>query len=204
MMNDQPEERRRDPSSHTSDSSTPFASRAFGLLTMLGALTVAAITAAACANENADELRGGSGNGSADDPAAGTEVVPAANALLELDAFGPSALRRQSSSELRGSLLDIFGVDPGSTADLIPADGVAAETVNPFDNNSELQDVATAVVTHYNTFAAEYAKLVVAKPARLLELGGCTLRARPTMRASTRSCVPPGVSPSVVRSPTTR
>lgn len=159
-MIDQPEERRRD------------TSRASGLLTMLGALAAAAITAVACANENADELRGR--NGGADDPTAGTEVVPEANALLELDAFGPSELRRQSSSELRGTLLDIFGVDVGASVDLIPTDGVGAETVNPFDNNSQLQDVATAVVTHYNSFASEYAKLVVAKPARLLELGGCT------------------------------
>ncbi len=127
-------------------------------------------TLAACAVE--DENPASSRNRTPG--AEGTEVVPEARALLEPGAFGATPLRRQSRAEIRGSLADIFGVDVGAADALLPTDVTAAETENPFNNDARLQDVSTALVTQLGAFAAEYSKLVVAKPARLLELGGCT------------------------------
>ncbi|MDF2692043.1 MAG: Cellulose-binding domain protein [Labilithrix sp.] len=135
---------------------------------VLVALGVAAgMAACSIDDENPGRLRDRNGG------AEGTEVVPEASALLEPSAFGPTSLRRQNRAELRGSLFDIFGVDPAPLADLLPADVTGAETENPFDNDSHLQDVSTDLVVRLGSFAAEYAKLVLAKPARLLELGAC-------------------------------
>ncbi len=139
--------------------------------TIAAVLALAAAGAgAACAPEDENAGRRRDRNPAAE----GTEVVPEASALLEPTAFGPTSLRRQTRAELRGSLADIFGVDPGVAADLLPADVTGVETENPFDNDSTLQDVSTDLVARLSGFAAEYAKLVVAHPARLLETSGCT------------------------------
>jgi len=129
------------------------------------AAIVAAATLAACA---AEDLNPASRRDRNPDPSTeGTEIVPGAAALLEANAFGATGLRRQTRAELRGSLLDIFGVDPAPLVDLLPSDVTGAETKNPFDNDRTLQDVSTDLVARYGHFAERYAALVAKSPTRL-------------------------------------
>jgi hypothetical protein len=145
--------------------------RAYHVLALVAALGIAAASAACSSDEAGDSQRGQSSGGNGE--AEGTEVVPEASALLDPAAFGPTGTRRQTRAELRGTLVDIFGVEPDATFDLLPSDVFGAETENPFDNDVALQDVSTDHVTRYASFAAEYAKLVVAHPDRLLARAAC-------------------------------
>jgi len=144
--------------------------RASGLV-LVAALGLAAAQAA-CGSDGASELdRPGGGNG----PAPGDPViVPAAAALADPIAFGPTGVRRQTRTELRRSLVDLFGVDPTPLFDRLPVDVVGTEVTNPFDNDAELQDVSTDLIARLGDFATAYAALVVAKPAAFATLAGCT------------------------------
>lgn len=132
--------------------------------------TLFAGLSAACGDEP-DTASSSGANGGADGP---QEVVPAAAELLDPKAFGASSIRRQSRAELRASLTDVFGVDPGVLVDSLPADVTGAEVVNPFDNDAELQDVSTDLVVRMSDFAKSYAALVIQKPATLFGIAGCS------------------------------
>lgn len=146
--------------------------RAYHVLGVVAALGIAGASAACSSEDDSGGHRRGQSPGG-EGEAEGTEVVPEASALLEPGAFGATGLRRQTRAEIRGTLVDIFGVEPGVTFDLLPADVFGTETENPFDNDSTLQDVSTDLVTRYSSFATEYAKLVVGKPDRLLDRAAC-------------------------------
>jgi hypothetical protein len=137
---------------------------------------VAAASAAACSSD--DENPNGGRRRGDDDPngANATSVVPEATDLLAPDAYGAtSSMRRQTRAELRGTLIDIFGVDPGPTVmDLLPADITGPETENPFDNDATLQDVSTDLVVRLNGFAAQYSAAVIKAPGKIYEIGRCT------------------------------
>lgn len=133
--------------------------------------TLLACVPLACGDpSDASSLEGAPGAESDGKP---EEVVPAAAQLLAPNAFGATLVRRQTRSELRASLTDVFGVDPGAAMDLLPTDVTGSEVVNPFDNDSTLQDVSTDLVVRMNSFAAAYAKLVVAQPSFILGGAGC-------------------------------
>lgn len=135
---------------------------------LLAAGVATAALLAACAAQDLDDA--GPRRSRGDQPSTeGTEVVPGAAALLEVNAFGATGVRRQTRAELRGSLVDIFGVDPAALGDLLPSDVTGLETKNPFDNDHTLQDVSTDLVVRYGQFAEQYAALVAKSPARLYE-----------------------------------
>ncbi len=137
--------------------------------TALALVLAVSAAGAACADEDPSALRAREAEASTP-----TEVVPEAAALLAPTAFGSTPMRRQTRAELRASCTDVFGVDPGALADILPADVTGSEVVNPFDNDADLQDVSTDLVVRLGTFAKDYAALVVKSPARILATAGCT------------------------------
>lgn len=96
---------------------------------------------------------------------------PDASALERPGAFGATGLRRLSKAELQGSLVSLFGVDPGALLATLPDDG---STRIPFDDDYTSQSASPTLILSLSAFADAYAALVTADPARRdLVLAGC-------------------------------
>ncbi len=93
--------------------------------------------------------------------------------LARPNAFGVTPLRRLTRVELRASLIEVFGVDPGpAMLDKSPEDLISSAHF-PYSNDYSKQGVNDVVIERYNEFAEEYGPLV-AKPGVVSALAGCT------------------------------
>lgn len=83
--------------------------------------------------------------------------------------LGPVGVRRLTRDELRRTLVDLTGVDPGSDIEFLPAD-----STTPFDNDYTLQVPSAALVEGLNAIAARQAESVIADVAARDRVVGCT------------------------------
>lgn len=98
-----------------------------------------------------------------------TMVPPDIAPLTHPAGLGPIGVRRLTRAELRQTLLDLTGVDPGNDIEFLPAD-----STTPFDNDYTLQAPSAALVEALNAIAGRQAAAVMADIALRDALVGCT------------------------------
>ncbi len=96
-------------------------------------------------------------------------MASAADGLASAEGFGPAPLRRLSRTEYRRTVMDLLGIDPDVSLDLIPPD-----PATPFDNDAPSQVASAAWIEGAKAVADRTAAALVAQPARLAALLPCT------------------------------
>jgi hypothetical protein len=115
------------------------------------------------------------GNGMVGGTGGGVPGLPVGNLanLARNNAFGVTPLRRMTRTELRNSLVEAFGVNPGQALmDQAPEDVIGGINF-PYPNDYTKQAVNDVVIEKYSAFADGYS-LLVATPAQVKALAGCT------------------------------
>jgi hypothetical protein len=125
-------------------------------------LLVASVALAGCEGLVGDP----SGVVDGEPPAMVPEDVPP---LTHAAGLGPIGVRRLTRAELRQTLLDLTGIDPGVDIEFLPAD-----SITPFDNDYTLQAPSAALVEALNAIAARTAASVVEDEAARARVLGCT------------------------------
>lgn len=98
-----------------------------------------------------------------------TMVPPDIAPLTHPAGLGPIGVRRLTRAEMRQTLFDLTGVDPGTDIEFLPAD-----STTPFDNDYTLQAPSAALVEALNAIAGRQAASVMANIAVRDALVGCT------------------------------
>jgi hypothetical protein len=91
--------------------------------------------------------------------------------LRSSNSFGKSGLRRLTRTELRNTLFDNFGVEPGALMDQLAEDTTASIH---FDNEYATQSISPMVVQGYDSFAEQYSTMVANDTSLASRLAGCT------------------------------
>jgi len=84
-------------------------------------------------------------------------------------ALGPSGLRRLTQAELRATIEDLLGSDPGADVELVPADATT-----PFDNDYTTQIASAALIEGVKAVADRAADRLLADAAMRDRIVGCT------------------------------
>lgn len=98
-------------------------------------------------------------------------AVTSPDALYRDNAFGVIPMRRLTKTEIRNSVLDIFGVSAATLSGL-PED-IIDELLSPFDNESSQQSISSTVVAGFESFAEQYGNLIRNNRAVVDRIAGC-------------------------------
>ena len=112
---------------------------------------------------------GGSGSGPGSSVPVGSPIPGSQVSNQGSTAFGPTAIRRLSATEVRNAIEDALGIDVSDLLGILPLD---EET--PFDNDYNTQTISPALITGFDSLAKQAGERFVEVPAARDAVAGCS------------------------------
>ena len=135
----------------------------------LAVLLTTVLTSAGCTGSVSTDGPGGTETGPGSSVPVGTPIPGSQVSNQGATAFGPTAIRRLSATEVRNSIEDALGIEVSDLLGILPVD-----EQTPFDNDYSTQTISPALITGFDSLGKQAGERFVEVPAARDAVAGCS------------------------------